>query len=316
MKKELVLQQDFDARALSFPSAVKSVLSTLDTPMKAAKVLRGGDAMLQLAKDLGATKQVIDAIQQGRLYTIARIGELMPAARPHDRGQGRKGKKSSKPPLLDLPLSKPTLASFRKVSKYQKKIDDYMEAKRGDADTASMNGFICWVGAGSVVATRHGNDIIEWYTPAKYIELIRKAMGAIDLDPATSLTAQKTVKAKRYFTADDDGLAREWQGCVFLNPPFKQPAGKKFVNKLCDGVEGKSIEQAVLLTNDQTDTHWWQRAAGLAGCVCFHSGRISFYNEAGETSCPTNGQTFFYFGRRQQAFSKTFTEIGTILCCR
>lgn len=35
----------------------------------------------------------------------------------------------------------------------------------------------------------------EWYTPSRYIEIARAFLGAIDLDPASSKQAQKTVKA-------------------------------------------------------------------------------------------------------------------------
>ena len=46
----------------------------------------------------------------------------------------------------------------------------------------------------------------EWYTPAKYIEAARKVMGGIDLDPATCELANKTVKATKYHTKENNGL--------------------------------------------------------------------------------------------------------------
>jgi ParB family chromosome partitioning protein len=164
------------------------------------------------------------------------------------------------------------------------------------------------------MATRHGNEIIEWYTPKKYVDLARSVMGGIDLDPASSRFAQRVVKAKKFHTAKDDGLTKAWSGRVFLNPPFKQPLGKQFTAKLCAEVRAKKVSQAVLLTNDQTDTDWWQEVASLASAVCFLDGRIGFYNEAGETSSPTNGQTFAYFGKDLAKFAKIFSTIG--LCMR
>jgi hypothetical protein len=63
----------------------------------------------------------------------------------------------------------------------------------------------------------------EWYTPPKYLDLVRQVFGGkIDLDPASSELAQETVQATAYFTKDDDGLTKDWFGDVFLNPPFAQ----------------------------------------------------------------------------------------------
>jgi hypothetical protein len=62
----------------------------------------------------------------------------------------------------------------------------------------------------------------EWYTPAAILEAARKALGAIDLDPASSDIAQALVQARAFFTAEDDGLAQEWHGRVWLNPPYSR----------------------------------------------------------------------------------------------
>ena len=74
-----------------------------------------------------------------------------------------------------------------------------------------------WIGAS-------GDD--EYYTPVEIVEATRKALGGkIDLDPASCELAQKTVKAEKYYTIDDDGLSKEWSGYVFLNPPFSPYEG-------------------------------------------------------------------------------------------
>src|SRR4051794_17958061 len=53
---------------------------------------------------------------------------------------------------------------------------------------------------------------VEWYTPAAYVEAARGVLGGIDLDPATSDHAQRTVRAAAYHTAETDGVAHPWRG--------------------------------------------------------------------------------------------------------
>jgi hypothetical protein len=81
---------------------------------------------------------------------------------------------------------------------------------------------------------------IEWYTPPEYLERVRAVLGCIDLDPASSKVAQKTVKANRYFTKVEDALNREWHGRIYMNPPYDRNLCRDlprsfFVNSATDG---------------------------------------------------------------------------------
>lgn len=164
-----------------------------------------------------------------------------------------------------------------------------------------------------VIATKFTGDP-ENYTPSEYIEAVRSVMGGIDLDPASNGFAQKTVKAKTFYTEKEDGLEQEWTGRVFLNPPYNSGVIDRFVEKLVSTFESHNgIKSAILLTNDNTDTAWFHRAANRASAICLLRGRINFYKEDGPPTSPTNGQTFFYFGNETAKFRKVFGAFGLIV---
>lgn len=152
----------------------------------------------------------------------------------------------------------------------------------------------------------------EWYTPAEYVEHARRTLGVIDLDPASSPLAQETVKAARYFSADNDGLRQEWRGRVWLNPPYSQPAIEQFIDKLIEETTAARTSAAVLLTHNSTDTAWFHKAAAAATAICFTRGRIAFVDTNGARAAPTQGQAFFFFGKDARSFQTEFAGLGFI----
>lgn len=147
----------------------------------------------------------------------------------------------------------------------------------------------------------------EWFTPVEYIELAREVLGEIDLDPASHPSAQKIIRASKFFTKDDDGLSKEWGGCVWLNPPYEHPVLGQFVTKL---IESKRVTEAILLTHNYTDAAWFHRALRAASRICFTRGRIRFEAPDGTVAAPTQGQAFFYFGKDPHRFVRIFGKIG------
>jgi ParB family chromosome partitioning protein len=151
----------------------------------------------------------------------------------------------------------------------------------------------------------------EWYTPPEYIEAAREVLGGIDLDPASSAIAQQTVQAERFYTAEDDGLSQDWRGRVWLNPPYNVDLVGRFVAKLCAHVQAGDVPAAVLLTNNATETRWFQEAYRVCRAKCFPQGRIRFLNEHGEpVGAPLQGQSILYFGDRPEAFCEAFQRFG------
>ncbi len=158
-----------------------------------------------------------------------------------------------------------------------------------------------------------GSGDNEWYTPAEYLDAAREVLGSIDLDPASCEVAQRTVRATAFFTAEADGLSREWHGRVWLNPPYSQPLIADFVSKLLAERRSRRVTDAIMLTHNCTDTAWFHEAAGGADATCFTRGRIGFYkNDEGASGSALRGQTFFYFGDDVERFATVFAAVGFI----
>jgi len=160
------------------------------------------------------------------------------------------------------------------------------------------------------VANNSGNN--EWYTPPEFTAAAHRVMGGIDLDPASSEVANRTVNATAYFTADDDGLTRPWAGRVFLNPPYSGDLVGRFAAKALDELHG-DVTEAIILVNNATETAWFQTLAERAQSICFPKGRIRYLDATGQPKqSPLQGQAFFYFGPNSDEFGAVFSEFGVI----
>ena len=151
----------------------------------------------------------------------------------------------------------------------------------------------------------------EWYTPPEIIEAARRAMGGIDFDPASSEIANRTVRALRFFTKDDDALSQEWppRARVWLNAPFSLAA--EFAERFA--IEVRRGSTGIALFHNATETKWFQGlAAGIAPALCMPRRRIRFLDPSGNKrpGGPLQGQILLYFGDDVEAFRAAFSTFG------
>ncbi|MFZ4702294.1 MAG: DNA N-6-adenine-methyltransferase, partial [Candidatus Methylumidiphilus sp.] len=160
---------------------------------------------------------------------------------------------------------------------------------------------------GAHVGANSGDN--EWYTPEEYIAAAVRVMGGIDLDPASSPTANDNVGASSFYTAQDNGLVQPWNGRLWMNPPYAQPLIGQFAERMAEQYQAGNVKSAVVLVNNATETHWFQNLAAHASALCFPKGRVKFWHPD-KAATPLQGQAFIYLGDTPEDFINEFSTFG------
>jgi phage N-6-adenine-methyltransferase len=149
-----------------------------------------------------------------------------------------------------------------------------------------------------------------WNTPASFIELVRAVMGGIDVDPASNIEAQAVVQATACYTLETDGLAHEWSGRVYANPPYSNVA--PFVAKLLSEFDAGRATEAIVLVNARTGAGWFQSLAARAW-RCELRQRVKFWRpERPEGSVGRSCSVAFYLGPNVRRFAEVFRSLGLV----
>jgi len=225
-------------------------------------------------------------------------------------------KSSVRKELDDFGINKKQSSTFQKIADIpEESFEEFISEKKQAVDNAvselTTTGILHYANTGAHVSNNSGDN--EWYTPEKYIISVRTVMGEINIDPASSSEANKIVNANEYFTIENDGLTKEWNGKIFMNPPYAQPFIKLFSEKLVSEIEIGNCKEAIVLVNNATDTGWFQNMALKSKSICFIRGRIKFWApDKEQKSAPLQGQVMLYFGENEKMFNEEFIKYGFI----
>ena len=116
-----------------------------------------------------------------------------------------------------------------------------------------------------------------WATPQTFFDKVNNEFN-FTLDVCAT---DDNAKCDKYYTKDDDGLAQEWSGVCWCNPPYGRG--------ISDWIKKASEAEAtvVCLVPARTDTAWWHDYAMKATDIRFIRGRLKFGDSKNSAPFPS-----------------------------
>ena len=121
----------------------------------------------------------------------------------------------------------------------------------------------------------------DWATPPEVFAAL-DAEFRFQLDVCASA---RNAKCERFFTVADDGLAQQWTGRVWMNPPYGRTIGA-WMAKAAESARADAT--VVCLVPARTDTAWWhEHVMAAASEVRLVRGRLKFGDGASPAPFPS-----------------------------
>lgn len=312
------------------PDEIRQQLATITEATDIRKAINQYDAWVAALEAVGTnTALLIDAVY-GAVEARCRAVEIYDALEDAEGNRYSRSEtqvsdleSAKQKARAELGKSHTTINNWRKVKNRipaDERLEMYFAAKERMDERFSLQVYLKTAKGYPLTAANHAAsddpdyDGDEWFTPIVVIEAARAVMGAIDLDPASNAEANEVVKAEMYYSKEDDSLTEglEWHGRVWLNPPYSGVLIRQFVAKLIAQYEAGNVTEAIILTNNSSDTGWFHDLLSRYP-ACFTRGRIQFWRPDSDAFGARQGQTLFYLGNDFDAFRFVFSEIGQVV---
>lgn len=132
-----------------------------------------------------------------------------------------------------------------------------------------------------------------WATQQKFFDKVNAHFGPFDLDVCA---LPDTTKCARYFTPEIDGLAQEWTGTVWMNPPYGCDNLDKWLKKAQNAAtRGATV---VCLVPTRTNPPWWHEWVMKAHEIHFIVKKLSF--DGPKDGVPFTGHALVVFRQGQR----------------
>lgn len=283
--------------------------------------------MLAEAKDLHEVKQIMDMAEAARTYARAaklgieaanhaaeiklraerKAGEILAQLERAPRGRPEKidqaGQISDyKAVLVEQNIPRTTADRWQELAEIpEETVELYIANKREAEDQLTTSGLL--QAAKSNMAVHYSSESCEWYTPKEIIDRVVWLFGQIDLDPCSNGPVPN-IPACYHYTAEDNGLAQDWFGKVYMNPPYGREI-EPWVRKLCAEHATGRVTEAVALVPARTDTDWFRQFRDAA--ICFIDGRLKFSQMENSAPFPS---AVIYLGPNIERFNGAFADMG------
>lgn len=109
---------------------------------------------------------------------------------------------------------------------------------------------------------------VEYETPPEIFEPLNKEFG-FTLDVCAD---ESNHKCPKYFTKEQNGLANDWSGVCWMNPPFGREMKKWIIKAYSEFQKGSTV---VCLVPARTNTAWWHDYC-MKGEIRFIRGEVTF----------------------------------------
>jgi hypothetical protein len=151
---------------------------------------------------------------------------------------------------------------------------------------------------------------VEWFSPPEFIEAACQVMGSIDTDPATS--EGNHTGATIFYTAQTNGLDKEWVGNVLLNPPYGKGLAR-WMHKLNEELSAGRISQVICLVPARTKEGWFHALCGFGASLCFPRKLKFVHGVTGEQKDTAwMPIVIVYVGPRHKEFAQQFAQFGVV----
>lgn len=197
-----------------------------------------------------------------KLWAERRAGELLALTNRPGNPSGREGLR-----LADVGVTEKQSHEWQKLAAVPS--EDFQAA----IDEAAAQGNIS---RARVMSVHYSSQTDQWATPQDLFDEL-DAEFKFGLDVCAS---SDNAKCERHFTAEEDGLAQQWQGVCFMNPPYGDAIGKWVAKAYESGLLGAVV---VCLVPARVDTGWWWDYC-TKGQIRFLRGRLKF--GGGQNSAP------------------------------